>query len=83
MGYFQYFTIISNTAMDLLVHVLWYTFQSFSRTVSRSGIAGQGVHTHLQPYQIMQKCLPMEGLYQFMVSLIVYEFLLLHIHTSN
>ena len=58
--------------MDLPTHVLWYTFQSFSRNVSRSAIAGLEVHTHLQLYQIMQKCLLMEGLiYQFMISLTV------------
>ena len=84
MGYFQYFTIINNTAMDLPRHVLWYTFQSFSRNVSKSGIPGLEVHTHLQLYQMMQKCLLMEGLiYQFMISLTVYEFLLLHIPISN
>lgn len=75
MGYFQYFTLISNTAMDLLVCALWYTFQSFSGSIYRNGIAGHGVLTHIQLYQIMQKCLSMEWLYQFVISPIVYEFL--------
>lgn len=44
VGYFQYFAIISNTAMDLPTHVLWYT-EFFKECFQECNCWSWGTHT--------------------------------------
>lgn len=65
----------------LPIYLLWYIFRFFKDYLQEWKELLVMRYTYI--LTVIQKCLPMERLYQFMISPKVYELLLFHIHTRS